>query len=76
MAQLVPVLEGLGDTAAGQGGLKCLLRVARKFVGEDEADPRNGSISYVSPVARALIGRAAGEIVLAGDHEIEILSID
>ena len=42
----------------------------------DEADPRNESISYVSPVARALIGRAAGHIVLAGDHEIKILSID
>jgi transcription elongation GreA/GreB family factor len=47
-----------------------------KIVGEDEADPRNGSISYVSPVARAVIGRAVGEFVLAGDHEIEILSIE
>jgi transcription elongation GreA/GreB family factor len=51
-------------------------RQAFRIVGEDEADPRNGSISYISPVARALIGRAAGEIVLAGDREIEILSID
>jgi transcription elongation GreA/GreB family factor len=51
-------------------------RQAFRIVGEDEADPRNGSISYVSPVARALIGRAAGEIVLAGDREIEILSIE
>ena len=51
-------------------------RQAFKIVGEDEADPRNGSISYVSPVARALIGRSAGEIVLTGDHEIELLSID
>ena len=51
-------------------------RLAFRIVGEDEADPRNGSISHVSPVARALIGRAAGHIVLAGDHEIEILSID
>ena len=51
-------------------------RQAFRFVGEDEADPRNGSISYVSPVARAVTGKAAGEIVLAGDHEIEILSID
>jgi transcription elongation GreA/GreB family factor len=51
-------------------------RQAFRIVGEDEADPRNGSISYVSPVARALIGRAASEIVLAGDHEIEILSMD
>ena len=51
-------------------------RQAFRIVGEDEADPRTGSISYVSPVARALIGRAASEIVLAGDHEIEILSIE
>ena len=51
-------------------------RQAFRIVGEDEADPRKGSISYVSPVARALIGRAAGETVLVGDHEIEILSID
>ena len=51
-------------------------RQAFRIVGEDEADPRNGSISYVSPVAQALIGRAAGDIVLAGDHELEILSIE
>ena len=51
-------------------------RQAFRIVGEDEADPRNRSISYVSPVARALIGRGAGEIALAGDQEIEILSID
>jgi transcription elongation GreA/GreB family factor len=51
-------------------------RQAFRIVGEDEADPRNGSISYVSPVARALIGRSAGEIVLRGDDEIEILSIE
>jgi transcription elongation GreA/GreB family factor len=49
---------------------------AFRIVGEDEADPRNGSISYVSPVARALIGRAAGDIVLVGEHEIVILSIE
>ena len=47
-----------------------------RLVGEDEADPRNGSISYVSPVARVLIGRAAGDVVLAGGHEIEIVSIE
>jgi len=51
-------------------------RQAFRIVGEDEADPRNGSISYVSPVARALIGKAAGDVVLLGDHEIEILSIE
>jgi transcription elongation GreA/GreB family factor len=33
-------------------------------------------LSFVSPVARALIGRSVGEIVSAGGREIEILSID
>jgi transcription elongation GreA/GreB family factor len=51
-------------------------RQAFRIVGEDEADPRNGSISYISPVARALIGKAAGDIVSVGDREIEILSIE
>jgi transcription elongation GreA/GreB family factor len=51
-------------------------RQAFRIVGEDEADPRNGSISYVSPVARALIGRAVDDVVLVGDHEIQILSIE
>jgi transcription elongation GreA/GreB family factor len=47
-----------------------------RIVGEDEADPRNGSISYVSPVAQALIGKAAGDVVWVGDHEIKILSME
>src|SRR4051794_30672797 len=35
-------------------------RQAFRIVGEDEADPANGSISYVSPLARALLGKAVG----------------
>jgi transcription elongation GreA/GreB family factor len=78
-AQLLP--QPAGFSAVAFGHRVTLRRDDRRrqtfrIVGEDEADPRNGSISYVSPVARALIGRAAGETVLAGDHEIEILSID
>ncbi|WFU42098.1 transcription elongation factor GreA [Bradyrhizobium sp. CB82] len=46
-----------------------------RIVGEDEADPKAGSISFVSPVARSLIGRAVGDVVGAGNQEIEILSI-
>jgi transcription elongation GreA/GreB family factor len=46
------------------------------IVGEDEADPRNGSISYVSPVARALVGKSVGEVVAVGDHEIEALVVE
>jgi transcription elongation GreA/GreB family factor len=44
-------------------------------VGEDEADPRVGSISYVSPLARRLIGKRGGDFVDMDGHEIEILAI-
>lgn len=46
-----------------------------RIVGEDEADPKAGSISYVSPVARFLMGKAIGDVVSVGDQEIEILAI-
>jgi len=36
------------------------------IVGEDEADPKTGSISFVSPVARILMGKAVGDVV--GTH--------
>jgi transcription elongation GreA/GreB family factor len=47
-----------------------------RIVGEDEADPRAGSISYVSPVARALIGKTIGDRAVLGDHEIEVLAVE
>jgi hypothetical protein len=37
--------------------------------------PRTGSISYVSPVSRVLMGKAVGDVVVLGDHEIEVLAI-
>ena len=46
-----------------------------RIVGEDEADPKAGSISFVSPVARSLMGKAVGDVVGSGTQEIEILSI-
>ncbi len=46
-----------------------------RIVGEDEADPRNGSISYVSPVARALLGKRVGDVVDLNGREVEILVI-
>ena len=46
-----------------------------RIVGEDEADPKAGSISYVSPVARLLIGKAVGDVVSMGGQEIEIVAI-
>jgi transcription elongation GreA/GreB family factor len=45
------------------------------IVGEDEADPKAGSISYVSPVARSLMGKAVGDVVGASGQELEIIEI-
>jgi transcription elongation GreA/GreB family factor len=50
-------------------------RIEYQIVGEDEADPAHGRISYVSPIARLLIGAAVGDIVALVDGEAEILEI-
>ena len=46
-----------------------------RIVGEDEADPKAGSISYVSPVARILMGKAVGDVMSVGDQELEVVAI-
>jgi transcription elongation GreA/GreB family factor len=46
-----------------------------RIVGEDEADPALGTLSYVSPVAQALMGKQVGEVVEAGHSEAEIVAI-
>jgi transcription elongation GreA/GreB family factor len=45
------------------------------IVGEDEADPKAGSISYASPIARALMGKTVGDVVSLGEQELEITAI-
>ena len=47
-----------------------------RIVGEDEADPSQGTLAYVAPLARALMGRKVGEVVPAGRDEAEILAIE
>jgi transcription elongation GreA/GreB family factor len=46
-----------------------------RIVGEDEADPKAGSISFVSPVARLLIGKAVGDVAGASGQELEVIAI-
>jgi transcription elongation GreA/GreB family factor len=46
-----------------------------RIVGEDEADPKTGSISFISPVARVLMGKAAGDVVGTSGQELEIIAI-
>ncbi len=46
-----------------------------RIVGEDEADPRTGSISFASPVAKLLMGKAVGDVVSMSGQDLEILAI-
>ena len=46
-----------------------------RIVGEDEADPERGTLSHVSPLARALMGKAIGESVRVAGHDLEIAAI-
>lgn len=46
-----------------------------RIVGEDEADPKAGTISHVSPMARSLLGRQAGDEVSVAERELEIIAI-
>jgi len=50
-----------------------------QIVGEDEADIKEHRISVSSPIARALIGKAEGDIAIVktpgGDRELEIIEI-
>ena len=49
------------------------------IVGEDELDAEHGRVSWVSPLAKALLGARVGDVILwrrpAGDVELEILAI-
>lgn len=51
-----------------------------QIVGEDEADSKNGLISFNSPIARALIGKSEGDVVGVatpkGVRELEILKVE
>lgn len=51
-----------------------------KIVGEDEADISQQKVSYVSPLAKALLGRKAGDSALwqrpAGPMQLDILTIE
>ena len=65
-------LAGVADQDSGDG-------VTYQIVGEDEADIKNGKISVNSPVARALIGKYAGDIAQVqapgGIREYEIIDV-
>lgn len=75
------VVEQVPDLETAQFGNK--VTIARddgrtqtfEIVGEDEADPAQGTISHVSPLARALVGKGVGDRVHAGNDKAEITAI-
>lgn len=46
------------------------------IVGQDEADPTKGLLSYVAPLALALNGKQVGDVVTAGPGNAEIVAIE
>ncbi len=77
-AQIVPTLAASDAVAFGStvtfrrdDGRRQTYRI----VGEDEADPKAGSISFVSPVARILLSKSVGDVVQVGEQELEIIAI-
>jgi transcription elongation GreA/GreB family factor len=77
-AELVP--PAAADGRARFGSFVTLARpgggeLEFRIVGEDEADPARGKISYVSPIARRLIGAGVGDEVALPDGVAEILGI-
>ena len=62
---------GMRVTIERQNGQRQTFRI----VGEDEADPKRGLLSYVSPLARSLLGKGQGEVVAAPQGEAEIIEI-
>ncbi len=59
--------------------LEAGIRVSYQIVGEDEADIKENKISIQSPIARALIGKHAGDIAEVqapgGVREYEVLGV-
>jgi transcription elongation GreA/GreB family factor len=46
-----------------------------RIVGEDEADPAHGSISYISPLAKAVLGKEVGDTAIVSGRELEVTAI-
>ena len=53
--------------------------ITYKIVGEDEADSKNGLISFSSPIARALISKNEGDVVEFrapdGERSYEVIEV-
>jgi transcription elongation GreA/GreB family factor len=75
-ARVVPPVAGAPDVV--RFGMRVTLRFADgeervfRIVGEDEADPAVGLVSWAAPFGRALTGRSVGDVVTVAGREAEI----
>ena len=69
----VPETVRFGDTVTldREDGRRQVFRI----VGEDEADPTKGAVSYLSPLARALLGKTVGDVADVAGGEVEIVAV-
>lgn len=69
------VFFGASVTYADEAGLSRTVRI----VGIDEADSAQGEVSWISPVARALLKSREGDVVKlvtpSGVHEVEVVQV-
>lgn len=66
------VLFGRRVTLDREDGRRQVFRI----VGEDEADPAKGAISYISPLAAAVLGKSVGDAVQVAGAEVEIVTVE
>ena len=64
------VMFGSRVTLARDDGITATYRI----VGTDEADPKQGTLSYVAPLAQALMGKTVGDTVTVAAHEFTIVT--
>ena len=85
LRKAVIIQEGNSNGVIGLGSKVVVREQGREpmkyfVVGAQEADPRNGKISNVSPIGQALVGHKAGEAVSvktpAGELTLQIVSVD
>jgi transcription elongation factor GreB len=69
------VLFGAAVTVIGEDGREKVWRI----VGQDEIDAKEGRVSWVSPIAKALLNKKVGDVVELrtpkGTEELEIIHI-
>ena len=77
-AELAPVPSGVTAAIGTQVSFRLRGKTrSLSIVGDDEADPAKGLVSFSAPLSRALMGAEAGDVLEFGgeDDAIEVLGV-